>query len=152
MRLKVTCLFVLALALAACATGKSDPFTPEMVAGTEGAIVYVYRPPALLAGLNTAAFEIDKKPAGKIKPGGHLKIPVEPGTHTVGWRERAFGLPLWGRSIKVPVKPGESYYVRADWTLETLSYTPNGPTPIFGMTLTLVPDQQAIAELQQKKN
>ena len=145
-------LFTLTVVLSACATGKSDPFTPEALVGGQSAIVYIYRPPAKLQWNIAAAFEVDKRPAGKIKPGGYLKIRLEPGIHAIGWREQAFGLPLYGRSIKVPVQTGESYYVRADRNLETLTYSPSGPMPIYGMKLTLVPNHQAIAELKQKQH
>jgi hypothetical protein len=143
---------ILFVSLAGCASGKSDPFTPATLVGTGDAILYIYRPPEMLTWNTAAAFEVDKKLAGKIKPGGHLKIHVKQGLHTVGWRERALGLPLWGRSIKVPAKAGESYYVRADWRLDAMSYSPNGPMPIYSMHLKLIPDQQALVELQNRNH
>jgi hypothetical protein len=41
---------------------------------------------------------------------------------------------------------------RADWRLDAMSYSPNGPMPIYSMHLKLIPDQQALVELQNRNH
>ena len=71
----------LLLALGACAAS-GDNFAPLTTEGGKGAI-YVYTLDDNYDLQTAPKVSLDGEGAGRLKPRGHLRFPVEPGKHTV---------------------------------------------------------------------
>jgi hypothetical protein len=111
-------LFALLMLLPACAN--SDYFEPTPVSNSDIAMIYIYRPkatnPGLAKPLRTSYPEVmvDGSSAGFLKYNRYLAVEVAPGereflvtglTPNARWEPRDL-------SYKLPVKAGESYFLR----------------------------------------
>jgi len=97
-------LLVVALAVSGCATGPAFK-TEEVPQGK--ALVYIYRPPIMLGAALTPSIVIDKLNAIQLTMGGYYPYLADAGEVTIA-------LIHTGRmAIKLPVKAGETYYVKA---------------------------------------
>jgi hypothetical protein len=99
------------LALGACAAS-GDNFAPLATEGGKGAI-YVYTLDDNYDLQPAPKVVVDGQPAGRLKPRGHLRFPVEPGKHSVRIDSSIYLIPIKD-GVEVEVKPGGSAYVRID--------------------------------------
>jgi len=101
----------LLLALGACAAS-GDNFAPLTTEGGKGAI-YVYTLDDNYDLQTAPKVSLDGQVAGRLKPRGHLRFPVEPGKHTVRIESSVYLIPMKD-GAEGEVKPGGSAYVRID--------------------------------------
>lgn len=149
---------MLACALAAPAAAQ-DAARPESKAAAKTggrSMLYVYREKTFIgiANWEIPYLHLDGRPVTRIKIGGHMAIPVSPGTHTLKTTESLFGKDT-GKvrgQTKITVRGGSTVYLRYSESIS--SFVPiiiPGVVSIvhmgFKMGFEPVPNEQGKSEL-----
>lgn len=108
------CLAGLAVVAVACAGPVGPPIEPahpEQVP-PHRALVYVYRPPSLLAGSERCNVRMNDAVAGGLRPGQYTYLVVKPG-HT-----RFQGSDNEASFVTVILEPEHEYFIRETWLFD----------------------------------
>lgn len=145
------CTLVLLAALVLAGCGASGPqFRPELIENSDAmSTIFVYRMSQFVGKGYTASIVLDGQPMGRLKDGGYIYTSVPPGRHVVEIH-KSF-LETGGRyPTELNTEAGQTYFVRYDQTAQVIGYG-SGLTPMVRDGFSLVPQEQALRELQSLK-
>lgn len=109
------------------------------------ALVYLYRPATFAGSGAFPTVHIGGKPVGPLKHGGYLVVTLPPGEHALTMPRSQWEWPYDATDIRLRVVGGQRHFFR----LETVLQARGGSTYQHMATMRLVPEAQALAELEK---
>ena len=102
------------IAAALCGCAASGAKFEETAPASGKAAIYVYSLDKTWDTSLSPEVMLDDVAVGRLKPRGHIRMPVAPGPHTVQTMGSIIVLPLARKKVEIDAKPGENYYLRLD--------------------------------------